>query len=95
LLPIIPYGLVNFAAGLSSIRFRDYFWGTTLGTVLGVLPFVMLGTFGLRALTTGDILPMVGALGLISILVALGTWYHHRGKSLAHDPGSKPRKHFD
>ena len=45
LLPLIPYGLVNFAAGLTSIRFRDYFLGTILGTVPGILPFVMLGKF--------------------------------------------------
>ena len=30
LLPIIPYGLVNFAAGLTSIRWRDYLIGTFL-----------------------------------------------------------------
>jgi uncharacterized membrane protein YdjX (TVP38/TMEM64 family) len=59
LLPIIPYGLVNFAAGLTSIRFRDYLIGTILGTVPGVLPFVMLGSSGLQAMRTGDILPLL------------------------------------
>lgn len=78
LLPIIPYGLVNFAAGLTSISFRDYFWGTTLGTVPGVLPFVMLGGFGLKALRTGDVLPLVGAMGLTGLLVAGATWYRRR-----------------
>jgi uncharacterized membrane protein YdjX (TVP38/TMEM64 family) len=78
LLPIIPYGLVNFAAGLTSIRFRDYFWGTTLGTVPGVLPFVMLGSFGLSAMKTGNILPLLFALGLIGLLVGGATWYRHR-----------------
>lgn len=79
LLPIIPYGLVNFAAGLTSIRFRDYLWGTILGTVPGVLPFVMMGSFGLKALKTGDILPLVGAFSLAGLLVAGATWYrHHR-----------------
>ena len=37
LLPIIPYGLVNFSAGLTSIKFKDYFIGTLLGTLPGVL----------------------------------------------------------
>ncbi len=41
LLPIIPYGLVNFAAGLTSVSFKDYLLGTILGTLPGVLPFVM------------------------------------------------------
>ncbi|PSO84662.1 MAG: TVP38/TMEM64 family protein [Cyanobacteria bacterium QH_9_48_43] len=78
LLPIIPYGLVNFAAGLTSISFRDYILGTTLGTVPGVLPFVLLGSSSLKMLQTGDVLPLVGALGLIGTLVAGATWYRRR-----------------
>ena len=78
LLPIIPYGLVNFAAGLTSIRFKDYLIGTALGTVPGVLPFVMLGSSGLRALQTGDVLPLVFALVLIGLLVGGSTWYRRR-----------------
>lgn len=78
LLPIIPYGLVNFAAGLTSIRFRDYLLGTVLGTVPGVLPFVMIGSSGLTALQTGDVLPLLGALTLTGLLVGGATWYRRR-----------------
>lgn len=78
LLPIIPYGLVNFTAGLTSIKFRDYFLGTLLGTIPGILPFVMLGSFGLRAIQTGEILPLLGALSLIALLVAAATWYQRK-----------------
>ena len=81
LLPLIPYGLVNFAAGLTSISFRDYFWGTILGTVPGVLPFVMLGSSGLQALKTGDYLPLMGALGLTGLLVGGATWYRRQRQS--------------
>jgi uncharacterized membrane protein YdjX (TVP38/TMEM64 family) len=81
LLPIIPYGLVNFAAGLTSIRFRDYLLGTVLGTVPGVLPFVMLGSSGLQAMRTGDVLPLMGALGLTGLLVGGATWYRRRRQS--------------
>ena len=82
LLPIIPYGLVNFAAGLTSVTFKDYLLGTMIGTVPGVLPFVMLGSYGLKALKTGDILPLIGALSLIGLLVGGATWYRrHRSLS--------------
>lgn len=81
LLPIIPYGLVNFAAGLTSIRFRDYLIGTILGTVPGVLPFVMLGNSGLQARKTGNIVPLVGSLALIGLLVFGATWYRRRRQS--------------
>lgn len=81
LLPIIPYGLVNFAAGLTSIRFRDYFLGTVMGTVPGVLPFVMIGSSGLQAMRTGNVLPLMGALGLTGLLVGGAHWYRRRRQS--------------
>lgn len=80
LLPIIPYGIVNFAAGLTSIRFRDYFIGTMLGTVPGILPFVMMGS-GLTALSSGNVYPLVFALALIGALVGVATWYRRRRQS--------------
>lgn len=83
LVPIMPYGLVNFAAGLTSISFKDYLLGTVIGTVPSVLPFVLLGSSGLKAFTTGDVLPLVGALALTGILVGGSTWYRRRRTSVA------------
>ncbi len=77
LLPLIPYGMVNFAAGLTSIKFRDYFFGTLLGTVPGILPFVMMGA-GLTALKQGNVLPILVALALTGMLVGTATWYRRR-----------------
>jgi uncharacterized membrane protein YdjX (TVP38/TMEM64 family) len=81
LVPIMPYGLVNFAAGLTSVTFQDYVVGTTLGTVPSVLPFVLLGSYGLKAVRTGDVLPLLGTLLLTGLLVAGSTWYRRRGFS--------------
>ncbi len=78
LVPIMPYGLVNFAAGLTSVSFKDYLIGTILGTVPGVLPFVLLGSSGLKAIRTGEMMPLVGALALLGMLVAGSTWYRRR-----------------
>ncbi len=77
LLPLIPYGIVNFAAGLTSIKFRDYLLGTLLGTVPGILPFVMMGA-GLTALKQGDVLPLLVGLALTGMLVGTATWYRRR-----------------
>jgi uncharacterized membrane protein YdjX (TVP38/TMEM64 family) len=76
--PVIPYGIVNLAAGLTSVSFKDYVLGTALGTIPGVLPFVMLGDSGLKAIRTGDVLPLLGALGLVGLLIGGGTWYYRR-----------------
>ena len=78
LLPVIPYGLVNFAAGLTSISWKDYVIGTALGTLPGVLPFVLLGSSGLTLSLTGDLVPLVVALTLIGMLVGGATWYRRR-----------------
>jgi uncharacterized membrane protein YdjX (TVP38/TMEM64 family) len=79
LLPLIPYGIINFAAGLTAIKFRDYFFGTLLGTVPGILPFVMMGA-GLTALKQGDVFPLLVSLTLAGMLVATATWYRQRSK---------------
>ena len=80
LLPIIPYGIVNLAAGLTSIRFRDYLVGTLLGTVPGILPFIMMGA-GLQALSRGNVLPLMFALALTGMLFGVATWYRRRRQS--------------
>lgn len=81
LLPIIPYGIVNFAAGLTAIRFKDYAIGTLLGTLPGVLPFVMMGA-GIGELSQGNILPLMGAFALTGLLVGGATWYRRRRSPL-------------
>ncbi|MBD2103621.1 VTT domain-containing protein [Leptolyngbya sp. FACHB-261] len=78
LVPIMPYGLVNFAAGLTSVSFKDYLLGTTIGTVPSVLPFVLLGSSSLEVFKTGDVFPLVAALAMTGILVAGSTWYRRR-----------------
>jgi uncharacterized membrane protein YdjX (TVP38/TMEM64 family) len=78
LIPVMPYGIVNFAAGLTSIRFKDYFIGTTLGTVPSVLPFVLIGSSSFSALSTGNLWPLLTTLGLTGILVLLSTWFRLR-----------------
>ncbi|MEL6909208.1 MAG: TVP38/TMEM64 family protein [Cyanobacteria bacterium J06598_4] len=77
LLPIIPYGIVNFGAGLTSIKFKDYLIATLFGTLPGVLPFVMLGA-GITAMSEGDILPLMAAFALIGISVGGAAWYRRR-----------------
>jgi uncharacterized membrane protein YdjX (TVP38/TMEM64 family) len=80
LLPIIPYGIVNFVAGLTSIKFKDYLIGTILGTVPGVLPFVMMGA-GITQLSQGNILPLMCAFTLTGISIGGATWYRRRRQS--------------
>ncbi|BBA80211.1 hypothetical protein RGRSB_1832 [cyanobacterium endosymbiont of Rhopalodia gibberula] len=77
LLPIIPYGIVNFTAGLTSIRFQDYLIGTALGIIPGILPFVMIGA-GFKSLNQGNILPLLCGFTLTGMLVGVSAWYRRR-----------------
>lgn len=73
---MIPYGIVNYGAGLTSISSRDYFVGTVLGTTFGVFPFVLMGA----GIARGSLLPFTVSLSLIGILVFAATWYRRRTK---------------
>jgi len=46
LVPVLPCTAINYAAGLTSVRTRDYAIGTAVGIVPGTVSFVALGTFG-------------------------------------------------
>ncbi|NUN64562.1 TVP38/TMEM64 family protein [Pseudanabaena biceps] len=75
LFPLIPYGLVSFAAGLSPIKHRDYLIGTLLGTPLGIAPFVLLGSTGVQVTSSHDVRPLLASSLGLAILVVVGTWY--------------------
>jgi uncharacterized membrane protein YdjX (TVP38/TMEM64 family) len=75
LLPLIPYGVVSFAAGLSPIKLRDYLLGTLLGTPLGIAPFVFLGSKGVQVRTSRDVLPLLASGLILAMLTVAGTWY--------------------
>jgi uncharacterized membrane protein YdjX (TVP38/TMEM64 family) len=75
LLPIIPYGVVNYSAGITSILFLDYLVGTILGTLIGLLPFVMLGNSGVEVIETRQAWRILFPMTLVGLLVIITTWY--------------------
>ncbi len=77
LLPILPYGLANYTAGLTSVRFRDYLIATIAGTGPGVFLFVQLGSSGTEAVSSGQFLPLTLTLRAIGLLIIGATWYSH------------------
>ncbi len=78
LIPIAPYNILNYAAGLASIKPRDYLLATFIGTIPGIFIFTYLadsiaagvisnGQAFIRILIAGALL---GALALVSRLFA-------------------------
>jgi len=85
LFPLIPYGVVSLAAGLSPIKHRDYLLGTLLGTPLGIAPFVFLGSTGMQMNANHDVLPLLASSMGLGILIVGGTWYQQSQKTNQED----------
>lgn len=67
LVPLIPFTAVNYAAGLTGMRRRDYLLGTAIGIVPGTVAYVALGAFAGHP-GSWPFLIALGALGLLSVL---------------------------
>lgn len=80
LLPLIPYGVVSLAAGMSPIKRRDYLLGTLMGTPLGIAPFVFLGSTGVQMSSSHEVLPLLLSSMGLAMLIAVATWYRSRQK---------------
>jgi len=74
LIPIIPYGIVNFLAGLTSIKTMDYFCATLFGTIIGVFPFVMLGS-SIHSLSRGNLIPLTMSTAVLGVFILISTIY--------------------
>ncbi len=66
LVPVAPFTAVNYVAGMSSVRARDYVVGTALGIIPGTVVYVAVGSF---ALTRPDLLVWAG-LALLLLFAA-------------------------
>lgn len=83
LVPLVPFSLSNWAAGVTAIRPRHFVVGTMVGIVPGTIVYATLGS---RA--TEPTSPVfAGALAGLGLLVLLGMWLvrrHHRRVSPRH-----------
>lgn len=43
LIPLFPFDLISYGAGLTKISYKDFILGTLIGTIPGILVFVNLG----------------------------------------------------
>lgn len=65
LIPLVPFTVINYAAGLTAVRVRDYILGTAIGIIPGTMAFVAVGAYG--AELNGGFFIALGALGLLAI----------------------------
>ena len=69
LIPVLPFTVINYAAGLTAVRRVDYALGTALGIIPGTLAYVAIGAFGLELGW-----PFWLAVGVLGGLTVLGLY---------------------
>ncbi|MGH9456721.1 MAG: TVP38/TMEM64 family protein [Thermoanaerobaculia bacterium] len=80
LIPIVPYNLLNYAAGLAGIRTRDY----VLATFFGTIPGIFIVTYSADAIVAGLASPRQAFVRillagiLLSALVLTTRWFGGR-----------------
>lgn len=75
LIPVIPFTAINYGAGLTAVRRRDYALGTALGIIPGTVAYVALGAFGLELGW-----PAWVAIGVLGALTVGGAIWADRGR---------------
>jgi uncharacterized membrane protein YdjX (TVP38/TMEM64 family) len=74
IVPALPYGLVNYSAGLTRLRFRDM----TLGTVVGAAPKVFAYTALGGSLTNLTSPEAIVAVAVLVVLALVGVLFVRR-----------------
>ena len=64
LVPVLPFTAINYAAGLTAVRTRDYLLGTALGIIPGTIAYVALGAYGTSPGSWPFVLAVLALVGL-------------------------------
>jgi uncharacterized membrane protein YdjX (TVP38/TMEM64 family) len=90
LIPVVPFTVVNYFAGLTGIRVRVFLAATALGMLPATTAYVALGAYGSRPGSW----PFVVAVAALVALTAIGgaaQWQRRRGRAQAYGPVSELR----
>ena len=80
LVPLVPFIAVNYASGLSAVRFRHFVLGSAIGMVPGTLAYAALGAYGTNPWG------LAAAGSALVVLVLGGSWWARRieGRDAGH-----------
>jgi uncharacterized membrane protein YdjX (TVP38/TMEM64 family) len=84
--PVLPYGLVNYSAGLTHLSYKDMALGTVIGAAPKVFAYTALGG-SLADLTSPEALTAIALLAILGIAGALFV----RSQLAASRPPREPR----
>ena len=67
LIPLFPFDIISYGAGLTSVKYKDFILATFLGTIPGILVFTNLGAQSVN-MGSGSFFLSLGALVLLFII---------------------------
>ena len=70
LIPAVPYNLINYAFGLTGMKFSSYLIGSAIGIIPGTLAFINIGDKALDV-TSPDFWIAVGLLGGLLLVTSI------------------------
>ncbi len=73
-IPLFNFDLISYTAGISKVRFRDFFLGTLIGIIPGTFAYNFLGS----SLVTGDPKIILLAVGVFAALTLIPMWVRNR-----------------
>lgn len=82
LVPVLPFTAINYAAGLTAVRLRDYVVGTALGMVPGTISFTALGVYGSTPASWPFVLAVVA---LVALTAGAAVLVRRRGSGRTQD----------
>lgn len=87
LFPLFPFNVLNYAAGVTALRTRDYVLGTAIGIVPGTFAYSALGS----SLDDPASPEFIGAVALVVVLAVLAPFLDRRLRARGrHVPGRRP-----
>ncbi len=72
LVPLVPFMAINYASGLSGVRFRHFVLGSAVGMVPGSLAYAALGAYGTNPWG------LAAAGSALLVLIVGGSWWARR-----------------
>lgn len=67
LIPLFPFDIISYGAGLTSVKYKDFILATFLGTIPGILVFTNIGAQSVN-MGSGSFYISIGALVLLFII---------------------------
>ena len=77
LVPIVPFTAVNYLAGVTSLRLRDFMVGTVLGILPATTAYIVVGAYGSRP-GSWPLWAALSGLALLTVAGLLAGWRRRR-----------------